>query len=515
MSVRLARMTRLMGRLLPAVCAGALACATTTPHSSSTTPQQAPVPEVAASSAPGASAPAVPASPVAVAVPPVSVEAEARELLDAMLRVDTSHGEETRLLTPIADRLRQAGVNVQVLESAKGRGNLIARVPGRGEKKPLLLLAHVDVVPVEGQPWTSPPFTPVDKDGFLTARGVGDDKGMAAAATAIVLELARTKTSLARDVILALTAGEETGGDAGVRFLVEKHRELLDAELVLNEGGSLQLGSDLRGLEAVLVSVGEKTFQSYRLTAKSPGGHSSAPPPPDKDPVLHLARALTAIGEYRFPVRLLPEVRGVLGLQAKYEKPPLSEAMAHVAATGQVSRKDEAALAADKIYNAFLRTTCVTTMLSAAPQDNVLPTSAEAVINCRILPGETPDTTLAALQARVADPTLTLTLTLTKDGDKALRESSPIAGEVLSAVQGVSAKLWPGVPVLPLLTLGATDSRHLRSSATFAYGISVTPTSLDESRKGHGAHGPDERRPKAFLDAGVQFMRELTLALAR
>jgi acetylornithine deacetylase/succinyl-diaminopimelate desuccinylase-like protein len=257
--------------------------------------------------------------------------------------------------------------------------------------------------------------------------------------------------------------------------------------------------------------VAEKTFQSYRLTAKSQGGHSSTPPPPDKDPVLHLARALTVLAEYRFPVRLLPEVRSVLGLQAKYEKPPLSEAMARVAATGQVSRKDEAALGADKIYNAFLRTTCVTTMLSAAPQENVLPTSAEAVINCRILPGETPETTLAALKARVTDPTLTLTT----DGDKALSESSPISGVVLPAVQSVSAKLWPGVPVLPLLTLGATDSRHLRSPTTFAYGISVTPTSLDESRKGHGAHGPDERRPSAFLAAGVQFLRELTLTLAQ
>src|SRR5262249_19556803 len=141
---------------------------------------------------------------------------------------------------------------------------------------------------------------------------------------------------------------------------------------------------------------------------KAEGGHSSAPPPPDKDPVLHLARALVAIAQHRFPARLLPEVRGVLGLQAKYEKPPLSDAMARIGKSGKLTHKDETILATDKIYNAFLRTTCVTTMLSAAPQDNVLPTSAEAVINCRVLPGETPETTQAALQALLHDPTLAL-----------------------------------------------------------------------------------------------------------
>jgi acetylornithine deacetylase/succinyl-diaminopimelate desuccinylase-like protein len=459
---------------------------------------------VTAQSTPVAVAPAAPAAPA-------TVEAEARELLDAMLRVETSHGGETAALSPIAERLRAAGLAVELVESAPGRGNLIARVRGNGSKKPLLLLAHVDVVPVEGQPWSSPPFTPREQDGFLIARGVGDDKGMAAAATAIVLELARSKTPLSRDVILALTAGEETGGEAGARFLAAQHRELIDAELVLNEGGSLQLAADLHSLEAVLVSVGEKTFQSYQLIAKAEGGHSSTPPPPDKDPVLHLARALVAIGQYRFPTRLLPEVRGMLGLQAKYEKPPLSDAMTRIAKTGKLSHKDEAILAADKIYNAFIRTTCVTTMLDASPQDNVLPTSAKAIINCRILPGETPESTRVALNGLVHDPTLTLGV----EGEKGFSSASPAEGEVMSAMKSVVAKQWPGVPVLPSITLGATDSRHLRVFGMLAYGLSVTPTSLDESRKGHGAHGPDERRPIAFLAPGVQFLRELTSTLAR
>src|SRR3982750_3780319 len=166
-----------------------------------------------------------------VALAATAVETEAREILDRLLRVDTSQGNETAALQPVLARFQEAGVKAQILESAPGRGNLIARVPGSGKKRPLLLLAHVDVVPVEGQPWTVEPFTPTEKEGFLYGRGVSDDKAMAAAFVAIALEQARSQKPLSRDLIVALTAGEETGGAAGVRWLVQNHRDLLDAEL--------------------------------------------------------------------------------------------------------------------------------------------------------------------------------------------------------------------------------------------------------------------------------------------
>jgi len=495
--------------LLPVLVA---ACATTAPAEPPTYPPLVAATAPLSTATPAPSTSPNGASPAAAApTTPPSFEAEARELLDAMLRVDTSHGGEATLLAPVAEHLRAAGVPVELLESAPGRGNLVARLKGNGSKKPLLLLAHVDVVPIEGQPWTSPPFEPTEKDGYLAARGVGDDKGMAAAATAIVLELARTKTVLSRDVILALTAGEEMGGDAGVRFLVDAHRALIDAELVLNEGGSLQLGPDQKALEAVLVSVAEKTFQSFRLVARGKGGHSSQPPGPAEDPVLRLARALTRVGEHRFSARVSPASRGVLGVQAKYELGPLATAMARVAKTGALSAADDKRISADKIYNALLRTTCVTTMLQAAPQENVLPTSAEATINCRILPEETPETTLAALQKLIADPALELSA----EPNKGYAPGSPVEGEVLTAVTAVTARLYPGVPVVPSLTLGATDSRHLRVLGMQAYGVAATPIALDEARAGHGAHGPDERRPVAFLAAGARWLRELTLELAK
>ena len=243
-----------------------------------------------------------------VALAATALETEARQILDQLLRVDTSHGNETAALQPVLARFQQAGIRAQILESAPGRGNMVARVPGSGKKRPLLLLAHIDVVPVEGQPWTVPPFQPTEKDGFLYARGVSDDKAMAAAFTAIALEAARNPQKLSRDLIVALTAGEETGGLVGVRWLVQNHRDLLDAELALNEGGSLLVAPDLSRMEAVQIGVAEKTFQSYRLTVKGKGGHSSVPPT-DVDPVVTLARALQRIGELRFPAKVIPEAR--------------------------------------------------------------------------------------------------------------------------------------------------------------------------------------------------------------
>ncbi|HET9751404.1 MAG TPA: M20/M25/M40 family metallo-hydrolase, partial [Myxococcales bacterium] len=242
------------------------------------------------------------------------------DVLLQLLKVDTSHGHETQALEPLLQRFKAAGVPAQILESAPGRGNLIARIKGTGAKKPLLLLAHIDVVPVEGQPWKTPPFAPTERDGFLYARGVSDDKAMAAAIVDVALELAAARQKPARDVIVALTAGEETGGFAGVKWLVDHHRDLVQAELALNEGGSITLSPDLSHVESLDLTVAEKTFQSLRLTAHGPGGHSSVPPT-DRDPALELARALVKIGEYRFPAHVLPEVRGKLLQLSRGEKP--------------------------------------------------------------------------------------------------------------------------------------------------------------------------------------------------
>jgi len=435
---------------------------------------------------------------------------EDRELLAQMVAVDTSAGGETRLLEPIAARYRSAGVAVQILESAPGRGNLIARLPGSAAKKPLLLLAHVDVVPVEGQTWTVPPFALTEKDGFLWGRGVNDDKGMAAAIVAVTLELARNHAQLTRDIIVALTAGEETGGSAGARWLAENHKDLIDAAIALNEGGGPLLSDDFARPIVVSVGVSEKTFQTFRLVTRGKGGHSSRPPT-SGDPVVSIARALVRLGEHRFTARVLPEVKASFEAQLSTAEPQYIKALEHaIRSAPRIASADDAALSKDAGYNADIRTTCVTTMLKAAAQDNVLPTNVEATVNCRILPGDDREAVRAELVATIADPQVEVAF------GPSLGQSagSPFDGEVVAAVKKAAATAFPGVPVVPAMGIGASDSRHLRPIGILAYGVSPSVYSRGEALTAHIAHGPDERAPSRWVRPMAEYFREVIRTLA-
>ena len=431
-------------------------------------------------------------------------------MLLEMSAVDTSNGNETEALRTVAARLDEAHVPYQILENEKGRGNLVARLKGSGAKRPLLLLAHIDVVPVAGQPWTVKPFPPIEKDGFVWGRGVADDKSMAAAFTAIVLELARSKVPLSRDVILALTAGEETGGFAGAKWLVEKHRPLVDAEVALNEGGGLLTSNDFARVDLASIGVAEKTYQSYVVTAKGGGGHSSIPKAGD-DPVLALARALVKVGEHRFPARVLPAVRGYLAAAATWEKAPVAAALARASETAELLPDDEKVLSNERAYNAMVRTTCVTTMLEGSPQDNVLPTTAVATVNCRILPDETREDTQAALVRVIGDPQIDVK----PDSDHGVGPMSDPNAEPARILADVARKHFPSAKVITSMSAGATDSRHLRGTGMLCYGVSAAPTSIDEIRAGRGAHGPDERRPTKWLGPAAKYLRDAVVALAR
>jgi acetylornithine deacetylase/succinyl-diaminopimelate desuccinylase-like protein len=444
------------------------------------------------------------------ATPPPSFAAEYRRLLEQMVAVDTSHGGETKLLEPIAALYREAGVPVQILESAPGRGNLVARLNGSGAKRPMLLLAHVDVVPVEGQPWSVPPFAMTEKDGFFWGRGINDDKSMAAAIVALTLELARSHAPLTRDVIVALTAGEETGGSAGARWLAENHKELLDAEIALNEGGGALVADDFSKVVSVYVGVSEKVFQTFELVVKGPGGHSSRPPT-SGDPVVALARALVKVGEYRFAANVLPETKTSFASEVSSAEPAYRAALlGAVRSAPRISAADDAVLSKDPGYNAELRTTCVTTMLKGSPQDNVLPTTAEATINCRILPGDTRAHVRAALVKVIADSNVAVI-----DGP-ALGDApaSPFEGEVVEAVKKVVATTFPGASVVPGMSTGATDSRHLRAIGVRAYGVSPGMFTRAESKSGHLAHGPDERQSSKWLAPAGDYFREIVRTLA-
>jgi acetylornithine deacetylase/succinyl-diaminopimelate desuccinylase-like protein len=454
----------------------------------------------------------------ALAASPPPTDSEQRVVQDArrhlaqLVGVETVAANETAALQPIVEQLRAAGVPVQLLESAPGRGNLVARLKGNGSKRPLLLLAHVDVVPVAGQPWTVPPFQLTEKDGYLYGRGVNDDKGMAAAILAIVMEVQRSKVPLARDLILALTAGEETGGSNGVEWLQRRHPQLLDAELGLNEGsgGGLVVSDDLSRVVEVDVGLGQKTYQSYQVVARGRSGHSSVPRA-DLNPIYALAAALQRIGAFAFPPRVIPATRPGIAAMARTEQPPLSDALRRTAETGAVTPADDAILGKDAIANAFVRTTCIATMLQGSNQENVLPATAEATIQCRLLPGDTVEGVREALVKVVGDAKIEVR----PSGDFSPGVSVPAAGEVPDAIRRVSPRFWPGVPVVDGFGFGANDGRFLSGRGTLVYGVHPNPTSIEDGRLGYDAHGPDERVSARWYGEGVRWLNALVLELAR
>src|SRR5205807_1756127 len=273
---------------------------------------------------------------------------------------------------------------------------------------------------------------------------------------------------------------------------------------------------DLSRMESVQIGVAEKTFQSYGLSVKGKGGHSSVPPT-DFDPVVTLSRALQRIGELRFPAKVLPEAREGIALRALHEKPPLSDALKHVAQAGTVSPEDDAVIGKDQLANAQIRTTCVTTMLKAAPQDNVLPTTAEATVNCRILPDETREQTQARLAQAIGDPAVELKPL----EDIGFAKPSPISGPVNEAVHGAVRALWGEVPVSHAMGTGATDSRHLRAIGIQSYGLggaALVLRRLDGDRRSDGIPLAALARAgsaAAVRDARFAWRRRDALAQAR
>jgi acetylornithine deacetylase/succinyl-diaminopimelate desuccinylase-like protein len=462
-------------------CCLAVACASgPSPNSSSRPPHPSASDAAAVGSQPVIFAGQAAGSPGASPSAP-TLEAERRAILAELISFDTSHGHETDALRAIAKRFEDAGVLADIFEPAPGHGALVARFKGSGAKKSLLLVAH----------------------------GVSDDKGMASAIVAIVLELARNRTRLARDLIVALTAGEEND-KIGIRWLVE-HRELIDAELAIDEGGAIVAADDQSHITAVEVSAAEKITQNYRLVVRGPGGHSSLPSA-DTDPAAMLARAVERIAAYKFTPRALPAVTDQLAFRATREQQPVRGALERlVASAPNVTPGDEQILSTDRYLNALIHTTCVTTMLQASPQASVLPTTAEAVVNCRILPDETPAQVKAALELAIAEPAVTVRLEPRAGGVAPLTE---IDASVMDAVRNAAAR-WPSAVVYPTMLIGSSDSRFLRAAGIRSYGLYASPTSFAEETAERTAQGPDERVPTKWLDDGVRFLRDVVLNLAR
>lgn len=431
---------------------------------------------------------------------------EAREILAELVAVDTTNppGNEAQAVALLAHRLQKAGIAHEVTTFESGRDNLVARVRGDGTRKPLLLLAHLDVVGTQGQRWSVPAHALTEKGGYLYGRGVGDDLGMAAVDLALALELSRSQATLHRDLIVAFTGDEESGG-AGMRWLLAHKPESIDAEVAFNEGGGPLLRDDGQ-IELIELQTAEKIYQDFSMTSVGTTGHSSVPLPDNA--ILALSRALLALASEPFPDRLIPVTRAYFAGRAPFEPGALGVAMAKIAsADGPLPADALAAVRERPSLDVQLHTTCVATLVSGGTRVNALPASAEANVNCRILPDETIGSVQARLQ-RLAGTQATLTAVRDFGGSA----PAPLDGPGPAAVLAASRALYPGVTMVPIMSAGADDSRFLRQAGIRAYGFAPLALTEADSRR---AHGIDERIAVSSLRSGVELFYDLVQALNR
>ena len=439
----------------------------------------------------------------------------AREVYRELIEINTadSVGSVTRAAEAMARRFRAAGfpardVHVLVPPGKPTKGNLVVRYRGRGgasAAKPLLLLAHLDVVAALRSDWTIDPFVLTEKDGYFYGRGTGDDKAMASIFVANLLLDRRNGWVPDRDIILALTADEEGGDANGVDFLIEHHRDLIDAAYAINEGG----GGSLRDGKPFLNSVqaAEKVYADFTLTARNRGGHSSVPRPDNA--IYELVDALARVARYQFPVQLNEVSRTFFERTAALETAETGAAMRAIVANPNDSAAT-AVLARDPRYNSMLRTTCVATRLSGGHAYNALPQTATANVNCRIVPTSNPREARAALARVVADTGIQITETIPL-GDRGDAIPSPLTAELMDPVTSITHEMFgANVPVIPVMSTGATDGRRLRSAGIPTYGVSGLFGDPGDSR----AHGRDERMlVKSYFD-GQEFLHRLVRRLA-
>ena len=452
---------------------------------------------------------AAPAS--AQTTPPQEYMDLARRLFAELIEINTTdseRGNNTVAAHAMADALLEAGfpgedVHVLVPSDAPTKGNLVARYRGRDRSlKPILLLAHIDVVEALPEDWSPDlsPFEFIERDGYYYGRGVTDNKDEAAIYTANFIRMRREGFVPDRDIVLALTADEEGGPHNGVEFLLAEHHDLIDAAYALNEGGD---GMERDGRKiSNNVQAAEKKFLSFYFTATNPGGHSSLPV--EKNAIYDLSRALLAVQAYDFPVMLHEVTEEFFGGSADLVGGEIGDAMRRIVAN-PADAQAAATLSVDPDYNSRLRTTCVATLLEGGHAQNALPQSARANVNCRIFPTHDP----ADVHARLQEIARPFDVTVEPRGTATPSPPSPLTDEVLGPIERITEQMWPGVKVLPVMSTWATDGLYLRREGIPVYGVSGLFNDMDDIRM----HGQDERISIQNFHEGQEFLYRLVKAL--
>lgn len=442
----------------------------------------------------------------AALLPPEQDQQLAREIFKEMVESKSgfSTGETTSIATAVAARLKAAGFpesDIYVGGATPQKFNVVVRYHGTGARKPILLLAHTDVVEAKRDDWTTDPFQFIEKDGYFYGRGTSDDKAQASVWVANLIRYKREGFQPDRDLILALTADEEGGGPYnGVDWLLKNKRSLIDAAFCLNEGGRGEIVNGRR--IANDVGLAEKTYADFRLEVRNKGGHSSRPVPDNA--IYHLAGALYRLSSFSFPMQLNDVTRAYFEQMAKIEKGAMATDLAAVSQGSQEAMKRVAAQ--DPGMNSMLRTTCVATQLEGGHAPNALPQLAAANVNCRIFPDDSVQNVLATLKKVVADDQVMVTI----KEDEGKAPPSPMSPEIMKAFSQITDTMWPGVITLPSMATGASDGRYLREAGIPTYGIQGFFLDRNDVR----AHGRDERMPVTSYYEGQTFLYELVKKLS-
>jgi acetylornithine deacetylase/succinyl-diaminopimelate desuccinylase-like protein len=431
----------------------------------------------------------------------------ARDIFKELIEINTTfrYGS-TKAAEAMATRLRSAGFSdsdIQVIGPDGQHKNLVLRFRGQGKLKPVLFICHLDVVEALRSDWSVDPFTFLERDGYFYGRGTTDIKNDDASLVANIIRLKKEGYKPDRDIIIALTADEEMGNANGVNWLITNHRDLIDADFCINPdggGGDLKNGKPLN----MAIQTSEKIFISYRLEVKNNGGHSSLPV---KDNAIYrLASGLTRLANYDFPVRLNETTRNYFKNVASVESGQVKSDILAILTTPPDTAAANRLEVSSAYYNAMMRTTCVATMMSAGHAENALPQTAQAVINCRMLPDDTPENVMQILKTVLADSKISVTQ-LNSAFNAPL---SPLREDVTKPVFQISSSMWPGVNVTPVMSTGASDGRYLCRQGIPVYGVSGMFGDMDDVR----AHGKDERIGVKEFYNGVEFMYRFIKALS-
>lgn len=434
-----------------------------------------------------------------------SIEAETIALLQALIRFDTTNppGDELALAEFLRSVFEKDGISTTLLLPTPSRAALIARLKGNGAKRPVMLLAHMDVVGVEAEKWSCDPFGGIIRDGYLYGRGAIDDKGMLAANAMALIQLKRSVVDrggeLDRDVVFVATSDEEAGGADGMKWLVDNHPEHLDAEFAINEGGRTRIIEG--GKRYLAIQTAEKISHKVVVTARGPAGHAAIPLAGNA--VFQLGRALAKLADYREPVTLNSTTKGFFGELAKvWPAADVAEAMRDVVSSDPAtSDKGAEVLSRIPVFNAVMRNGVSPVALGGGVAGNVIPAEVTATLNVRTIPGHRIEDVVDRLRQAVCSDTVSIEIA--SHGEEA--PGSDPGSVMFEAIAASAKQIDPDLAVVPYLSTGGTDSAHLRRLGINAYGILPFPMEQSDEER---MHGHDERVPVQSLHFGTRLIFE-------